>query len=85
MSTIGLQLKKQLGGVVAPNANVLFDTTVNILGPVSYNSGTGVVTINKTGRYFINWWVATQSSIGATGIGFSIVTSQGDDFLGNSP
>ncbi|HEY3426149.1 MAG TPA: hypothetical protein VGL27_15225, partial [Negativicutes bacterium] len=84
MDTIGLQLERQLTGVVNPNANVIFETILNSYGPVSYNSGTGEITINKTGRYFINWWVATQSSLGANGIAFSIITSQGDDLPGDS-
>lgn len=47
MNTIGIQLKRQLNGVVNPNANVIFESIVNSYGPVSYNSGTGEVTINN--------------------------------------
>ena len=85
MNTIGLQLERQLTGVVNTNTNVLFETTLSSFGPVSYNPGTGIITINKAGRYFINWWVSTQSTLGLNGISFSIITSQGDYLLGDSP
>ena len=85
MSTIGLQLIKTIGGVVAANSNVLFDTVASNFGPVSYDVETGLITINQTGRYFINWWVATQTLVGTQDIKFSIVTSQGDDLPGESP
>jgi len=58
---------------------------VNAYGAVVYNSLTCEIVINKVGRYFINWWVATQTSIGANNIIFSITTSLGDDLVGNSP
>ncbi len=67
------------------NNNVIFDTVVNNFGNIVYNSVTGEISINKKGRYFINWWVATQTSLGSSNIAFSIQTSQGDDLIGNSP
>ncbi|MBU3113041.1 hypothetical protein KPL55_16075, partial [Clostridium lacusfryxellense] len=66
MDTIGLQIQRQLAGSVNTNSNVIFETVVNSYGAVVYNSLTGEIVINKAGRYFINWWVATQSSIGAS-------------------
>ncbi|MCB2360944.1 YncE family protein [Clostridium estertheticum] len=85
MDTIGLQLQRQLAGTVNINSNVIFDTIVNSYGAVVYNSVTGEIVINKAGRYFINWWVVTQSSIGPSNVTFSIQTSQGDNLIGNSP
>ena len=85
LDTIGLQIQRQIAGNVNTNNNVIFDTVVNSFGAIVYNSVTGEITINKTGRYFINWSVATQTSLGASNITFSIQTSQGDDLIGNSP
>ena len=86
MDTIGLQLQRKISGTVNINSNVIFDTVVNSYGAVIYKP-TGEIVINKAGRYFINWWVATQSSVGpsTTNITFSIQTTQGDDLIGNSP
>ena len=64
MNTIGLQIQRKLTGSVNTNSNVIFETIVNSHGAVVYNSVTGEIVINKIGRYFINWYVATQSSIG---------------------
>ncbi|WP_312884134.1 hypothetical protein [Clostridium psychrophilum] len=85
MDTIGLQIQRQLAGTVNTNFNVIFDTVVNSYGAIVYNSVTGEITINKAGRYFINWSVATQTSLGANNITFSVKSSQGDDLIGNSP
>jgi len=85
LDTIGLQIQRQSAGTVNTNSNVIFETIVNSYGAVVYNSLTGEIVINKVGRYFINWWVATQTSIGANNITFSIQTSQGDDLVRNSP
>ena len=85
MDAIGLQIQRQIAGTVNINSNVKFDTIVNSYGAIVYNSVTGEIVINKPGRYFINWWVATQSAIGPSNITFSIQTSQGDDLIGNTP
>ena len=86
MSTIGLQLQRKIAGTVNVNSNVIFDTVVDSYGAVVYNPITGQIVINKEGRYFINWWVATQASIGSpNNISFEIQTSQGDKLIGNSP
>ena len=64
MDTVGIQLEKQVATAVAANANVIFDTIISSYGPVSYNLITGEITINKNGRYFVNWWVASQAHWG---------------------
>ncbi|SDN35241.1 hypothetical protein SAMN04488502_1212, partial [Dendrosporobacter quercicolus] len=84
MDTLALQLRRQLTGTVASSANVVFETTLTTYGAVAYNPLTGEITINKTGRYFINWWVATQNTLSLT-VSFSIVTSQGDNIAGEAP
>jgi len=85
VNTIGLQLQKSIGGVINTDDNVLFETVLSNFGDVSYDSGTGVITIGQPGRYFINWWVATQSALGDNAVIFSIVTSQDEDIPGNTP
>ena len=85
LDTISLQIQRKIAGTVNTNANVIFDTLVNSNGAIVYDPLTGQITINKSGRYFINWSVSTQASLGSSNITFSIQTSQGDDLIGNSP
>ena len=85
LDAIGIQLQRKISGTVNTNSNVVFDTIVNSYGAVVYNLITGEIVINKPGRYFINWGVATQTAIGSSNITFSIQTSQGDNLIGNSP
>lgn len=65
--------------------NVVFDSIVNSAGNVSYDSATGIITIEEAGRYEFDWWVATQSSVSTNGIGFTLASSQGDAVIGNMP
>jgi hypothetical protein len=80
MSDIALQIELLADGTVASGSNVIFDTVVYSSGNISYNSGTGVITFNESGRYVLNWWVAVQSSPSSNGLVFSISTSD-NDFL----
>lgn len=83
--SILLQVERLIAGTVESNANVIFDSTLIATGNISYNSATGVITIQEAGRYEFDWWVATQSSISTIGAGFALVSSQGDTIIGNSP
>jgi hypothetical protein len=85
MSNIALQIELLTAGSVATGANVIFDTTVYSSGNISYNGLTGVITFNEPGRYFVSWWVAIQSISSASGVVFSLSSSQGDFLEGNSP
>ncbi len=85
MSNIALQVERLTAGRVASGANVIFETVVYSSGNITYNGITGVITFNEVGRYFINWWVATQSSSSTNGAVFSLASSQGDFLEGNSP
>ncbi|WP_312419623.1 collagen-like protein [Anaerospora hongkongensis] len=85
MSNIALQVERLTAGSVASGANVIFETVVYSSGNITYNGITGVITFNEVGRYFINWWVATQSSSSTNGAVFSLASSQGDFLEGNSP
>lgn len=83
--SILLQVERLTAGTVESNANVILDSTVISSGNVSYDSATGVITIQEAGRYEFDWWIATQSSISTIGVGFELVSSQGDTIIGNSP
>ncbi len=83
--SILLQVERLTAGAVEPGANVIFDSTVISSGNISYNSTTGVITIQEAGSYEFDWWVATQSSVSTIGAGFVLVSSQGDTIIGNSP
>ncbi|MDF2566853.1 MAG: hypothetical protein K0R90_309 [Oscillospiraceae bacterium] len=85
MSNIALQVERLPGGIIAGLSNVVFNTIVYSQGNISYNTSTGVITFNESGRYVINWWVATQSAQSPDGILFALSSSQGDLLEGNSP
>lgn len=85
MSNVALQIEMSALASTAAGANVIFNTVVYTSGNISYNSGTGVITFQEAGRYAINWWAATQSSLSANGIAFTLSSSQGDALIGNSP
>ncbi|MDD4715773.1 MAG: hypothetical protein PHT34_04380, partial [Oscillospiraceae bacterium] len=80
-----LQVERLAAGTVERNANVVFDSSTVLTGNIDYDSVTGVVTLNESGRYEFGWWVATQSSASTNGAGFVLVSSQGDSVIGNSP
>ena len=83
--SISLQVERLTAGTVESNTNVIFDSTLISIGNISYNNATGVITIQEAGTYEFDWWVATQSSVSTIGAGFSLVSSQGDVIICNSP
>ena len=85
MSNIALQIERTLPNSVDSGSAVIFDNVVYSDGNISYNDVTGVITFNETGRYAINWWVATQSSPSTNGAVFGLLTSEGDNLIGASP
>jgi|GEM_PF-2739990 len=76
MSTF-IQLERTItGGSVAQNAPVLFDNIVIDSGAdIAYNNGT--VTFAVTGTFFVNWFVAQQTSLSTKGSNFAIRCSDG--------
>ena len=56
MSNIALQIELLAAGLVPVAGNVVFDSVVYSNGNISYNSVTGVITFNETGRYVLDWW-----------------------------
>lgn len=85
MSNVSLQITKNSSGSVSNGENLVFDQIIFSTGNISYNPTTGVITINEDGRYIINWWVVTQTSLSKTGPIFILSSSQGDSLVSNSP
>ena len=85
MGNVTLQLHRTIAGTLAPTDIVIFDTIIFSDGNISYNSSTGIITFLSTGRYLINWSVASHSSLSSNGIVFALSSSQNDFMLGNSP
>ncbi len=85
MSDIALQIERTSAGLAGVLNNVIFDSVVYTAGNISYNNSTGVITFNETGRYVINWWVATQASVSTNGTVFALSSSQTDTLVGDSP
>ncbi len=86
MGNIALQIERTASGAtVASTARVVFNSLVYSTGDIDYNPSTGIITLNSTGRYIINWWVAIQSTGSANGMIFSLLSSQSDSITGSSP
>lgn len=83
--SIALQIQRSISGSVAQGANVIFNTTLTSLGNISYDNTTGIITLQEPGTYKFDWLVATQTAPTPNGVGFSLVSSQGDAIIGNSP
>lgn len=82
---MSLQIECLVSNFVDVNANVMFDSIRHLSGDISYDSNTGIITIQENGIYEIDWWVATQASVSSMGAVFSLVPSEGGQVIGNSP
>ena len=66
MNSVGITIQRGTpGGSVLATDKVVFDTVVagssfGVPADITYNATTDEIEINKAGRYFINWWVATE-------------------------
>lgn len=69
---------------VVSNKNLVFDNVLFNEGNITYNTFTGVITLNESGLYNFNWWTATQSS-SAGNASLVLTASSGETFIGNSP
>ncbi|MGL5752385.1 MAG: peptidase G2 autoproteolytic cleavage domain-containing protein [Paraclostridium sp.] len=85
MENIGLQIQRDIGGSVASNGVVIFNKIlIDIASFIDYNQNNGVITITKPGSYYIDWWVATDSTL-ANHTSFGILTSDLRFIKGESP
>lgn len=85
LSNIALQVSRTTAGTVNSGTEVVFNIIDFSAGNISYNPITGVITFNETGRYFVDWWVASQATVSTNSVIFSLVSSQGDMIKGASP
>lgn len=85
-----IELEKALPvgeGVIVPvNETLVFDTIVSSDGTsISYDTGTGIITFNEAGFYFIDWYVAPQFGLTTDGSNWAIQTSiSGLSIIGSS-
>ena len=84
MANITLQIELNASLAVAPGANVIFDSIISSTGNISYDNVTGIITLQEAGKYELDWWVATQST-SPVGAVLTLISSQGDSIIGNSP
>lgn len=56
-----------------------------MLGNISYDNTTGVITISENGLYIVDWCVSTQSTSGSLSVIFKLISDKGDEFDSNSP
>ena len=84
---INFQIEKTTDGSVLNGNNVIFDNILTLTGDIEYNSATGVITLNKTGIYLLEWFVSTQTSKSTIGAVFSITGTNinPSSIKGNSP
>ncbi|MGL5752682.1 MAG: hypothetical protein ACRCXT_19245, partial [Paraclostridium sp.] len=85
MENMGIQVQREATGQVNKNSSVIFDKVlIDIADYISYNLGTGQITITKAGSYYIDWWVATDSTL-ANHTSFGVFTSDLRFIKGESP
>lgn len=79
-----LQLIRAGGGFIEDTATLGFDSVAESSENISYDSGTGIITINRIGVYDIKWSVATQSAGNVPSIVFAVQTQNSGTFQGSS-
>jgi hypothetical protein len=85
MSNSALYLERLTGGYIPSGSSIIFDNTIYNSGNITYDLSNGIVTFNEAGRYFLNWWVATETTTSPNSVIFASLSSQGDVIKGNSP
>lgn len=75
-AALQVQLQNSSEGTVANTANVIFDTTIlnTSTTAIAYDDTTGIFTINRPGKYLINWWINADGAEQATSIVFRVET-----------
>lgn len=84
MSNIALQIKRTLEGTLVSSEKAIFDSVDLISGDISYSLVNGDMVFSKNGRYFVHWWVVTQSSNSTNGVNFALTSTAGDYIYGAS-
>ena len=88
ISYIELERLNPHGGIVVvpEDAPLVFDTIVSSDGTqISYDPGTGVITFNDAGFYYVAWYVAPQFGLTTNGSNWAIQTTISQlSFIGSS-
>lgn len=80
-----IQLERTIESVIGSNEAILFDRIVSSAGSqISYDAGTGVITFNDVGYYYLDWFVAPQFGLTTDGSNFAIVSSDDSPALTGS-
>ncbi|MDD4111236.1 MAG: hypothetical protein PHS54_06835 [Clostridia bacterium] len=69
-----VQLQGSSGEVIADGANVIYGTTIlnaTTNNAITYDSSTGVFTINERGVYYVSWWTNADGAEESTNIIFA--------------
>lgn len=86
MNNMVLQLQKNNDNATLDNNNVIFDETISMLGNISYDDITGVITISENGLYIFDWYVVTQGTgSSSSSVIFKLISDKGHEFESNSP
>lgn len=78
-----LQLMRTPTSAIASGENVVFDVVSHQSPDILYDPATGGITFATTGRFIVNWWIATQASPTSEAL-FTLVSSAGDQIAGAS-
>jgi len=72
--------------VIPEDGAVIFDSIVSSEGTqISYNTGTGTITFNDAGYYYIDWYTAPQFGLTTDGSNWAIKTEHSElTFIGSS-
>lgn len=84
MNNMVLQLQNNNSSSTLDNSNVIFDETISILGNISYDNMTGVITISENGLYIFDWYVVIQGTSSPI-VSFKLISDKGHEFESNSP
>lgn len=85
MSSAVLSIMREAYGSIECGKNVVFEHVLYSGGNINYDPATGEITLQETGEFLVQWWVALQSAVSKTGAVLALSTSQGELLYGNSP
>jgi len=69
---------------VAVNRNILFDNIFLLEEAITYDSTTGVITVNQAGTFVVNWTISTLTTLSTNGSVFALITSNGERIVNNN-
>ncbi|HBE84456.1 MAG TPA: hypothetical protein DDW53_01640, partial [Lachnoclostridium sp.] len=82
----GFDLQLTGGTSVANGSPVIFNTILNNQSiNISYNTSTGIVTLNAEQNYYISWWVSTDGAGPSTYVEFTLQINGSSGVSSSSP